>query len=189
MFKIYDIYTGVHESGQAKGLPCAVIVFADDKDKKGKEMSFNQVVLEIKKIGLKEVCLVGQVTKHEGVRELAIGLAKTSHHVIILTSSSDSIETLRMVRNVSFYINIYPDDGADVNLKTFPLMKETDCLIMPTPNFTAYNKYVALLNSRLMSKPELIFELDPTEKDYEELKESIIEDSKKRHAKTRVYSK
>ena len=188
MIKIQDIYEGVHGSGPGKGTPCVAVIFAEEQDKKANIMTFNEVVVEIKKAGLKEVCLVGNVSLAEGLQELAVGLSKTGHHVVVLTNSSDNIETLRMLRNISFYIHIQPRQGKEINLRTFPLLKEGDCVILPVNTIKGYEGFAALLDSRLISRPELVFEIAKDSSQYEDVKDRVIQDSKKRIALTRIYS-
>lgn len=147
--------------------------------KKGQEMEINDVVKEVLSSSQKLVTFKGKLVDNPEVRTILQGLVSKGKTCVLVTDASDSIETIRNIRNCFVYLITVPpseESNHHVNAKNFPLLKQGDVVALQVKDVKAYDDAVVFVKSRLITKPTVLFEFKEEEDRSEILEKRYFDD-------------
>lgn len=197
---ISSIDVGYIPHGSMKGSPCVRV----NTSPEGVEMTTSEVVerifhlmkadgvlgnTELKYVNGKNVCVQGLLSEMPDLKDLIVGLVGKGKAVYFITGSDQNIEPLRMTKGVHFIIDVDAPKGDQngINPKIFPILKETDDVIITLTNMDDYKSVRTYLNGRIVTRPTLIFNIrDMSKGDQDAFREAFFFDLRDLNCPTKV---
>ena len=144
--------------GRFSGEPCTFINFLSEN---GEEMDMNAIVEKPLSNKFRLVLIKGHLKSNPGIKDIISGLANKGKIVIFATDETDTIEPLRMFRNVRILLQITPPTEKTNNIdpKNLPLLREGDEIKINLRNLDDYATAKIFLGSRTITQPNVLFSL------------------------------
>ena len=157
----------------------AVVIALNFKDKRATEMSKDDIISEVLDIKVPKVMIKARLLDNPVVRELAAGFAMKGKHVTVITDASDDIQTLRSLRNVNLVVNTEPPTETSNKIRTsnFPLLREHDIIRFVLRSKEDYANAKVFLNSRLVTRPLVVFSIKKSFDGFDEVLEEFQGDA------------
>lgn len=157
MLKVSPIRKMVCPEGRFTGVPC---VFLDFLSEEGEEIEVNLLLEKILKFSkLPHILIRGNISSQPEIVTIIRGLGSKGKLVIFVTASSESIETVRMVRNLHLMLTGTPPTSEEnsVSVVSLGLLKEEDELKLKLETIEDYHNVKEYLKSKTISKSTIIF--------------------------------
>lgn len=154
--KVLGITPAICPVGRHRGSPMLNIRLSD----KGEEMSMNDMVTRARDSKLKLVAIAGGVTANPECRPLVKAMRTLGKNVLVVCGADDSIEPL--VRSGAMFIlkTVAPTETQNtVNFKNFPFLGYDDEILFEVANQKDLDYAVQFVQGRLITKPEIIFDI------------------------------
>lgn len=148
--------------GYRKWVVCTVI---DLTDKRFLEVDVSMIFEQVTTNKILTVYVKGSLSENPDMKEVFAGLSSAGYKIIFHTSSDDSIESVRQIRNVSYIVDseIPNEKENKINMNLIKLLKEDDELLLKLEGIMDVRKAIQYFKSVALSRPTVLFSVDKKE--------------------------
>jgi len=141
-------------SGIYTGTPCMIVDTRLVKTEAGITMSVSDIKEElVKKTQFSDILMIGDIVS---LHEVIIGMNSLGKNIYIQTELDDRIDSVRMLRNIRFRLNVTADN---INSRNIVLLKSSDEIMFDISSLNDYEEAKKLLFAKNIKTPVVIFRI------------------------------